>query len=55
MRHLKLAAIGAIYSVCMILMLTSMGYLFFNETLNRYEIVGILLAITSIALLSRFG
>jgi small multidrug resistance pump len=55
MRHLKLAAIGGIYSVCMILMLTGMGFFFFNETLNRYEIVGILLAITSIGLLSRFG
>jgi multidrug transporter EmrE-like cation transporter len=55
MHYLKLATIGAIYSVCMILMLTSMGFLFFNETLNRYEIVGIVLAITSIALLSRFG
>jgi small multidrug resistance pump len=55
MHYLKLATIGAIYSVCMILMLTSMGFLFFNETLNRYEIVGIVLAITSIAQLSRFG
>jgi drug/metabolite transporter (DMT)-like permease len=55
MRHLKLATIGGIYSVCMILMLTGMGYLFFDETLNRYEIAGIVLAIASIALLSRFG
>ena len=55
MRYLKLAAIGAIYSVCMILMLTTMGFLFFNETLNRYEIVGIVFAIASIVLLSRFG
>jgi small multidrug resistance pump len=55
MRHLKLATIGAIYSVCMILMLTSMGLLFFDEIPNRYEIVGIVLAIASIALLSRFA
>ena len=55
MRYLKLATIGAIYSVCMILMLTSMGFLFFDETLNRFEIVGIVLAIASIILLSRFG
>ncbi len=55
MRHLKLATIGAIYSVCMILMLTIMGFVFFDETLNRYEIVGIVLAIASIFLLSRFG
>ena len=55
MRSLKLATIGAIYSVCMILMLTSMGFLFFDETLNRYEVVGIVFAIASIFLLSRFG
>ena len=55
MRYLKLATIGAIYSVCMILMLTCMGFLVFDETLNRYESVGIILAIVSIALLSRFG
>jgi multidrug transporter EmrE-like cation transporter len=55
MRYLKLATISAIYSVCMILMLTSMGYLVFDETLNRYEILGIVLALASITLLSRFG
>jgi multidrug transporter EmrE-like cation transporter len=36
-------------------MLTTMGFLFFEETLNRYEIVGIAFAIASIVLLSRFG
>ncbi len=55
MRYLKLATIGVIYSVCMILMLTAMGFFIFNETLNRYEIVGVVLAIASIGLLSRFG
>jgi small multidrug resistance pump len=55
MRYLKLATIGVVYSVCMILLLTLMGVLFFEESLNRYEVVGIALAITSIVLLSRFG
>ena len=55
MRYLKLATIGAIYSVCMILMLTTMGFFLFDETLNRYEMVGIVFAIASIVLLSRFG
>ncbi|WKW51587.1 hypothetical protein [Rhodomicrobium lacus] len=55
MRHLKLATIGVVYSVCMILMLTAMGYFFFNETLNRHEMLGLVLAISSIVLLSRFG
>lgn len=55
MRHLKLATIGVIYSVCMILMLTGMGVVFFNESLNRSEVAGIILAIASILLLARFG
>ncbi|HKI38052.1 MAG TPA: hypothetical protein VKA46_39730 [Gemmataceae bacterium] len=55
MRHLKLATIGVIYSVCMILLLTGMGVFLFGETLNRYEVAGIVLAIASILLLSRFG
>ncbi len=55
MNYLKLATIGAIYSVCMILMLTAMGFFVFGETLNRYEILGIVFALASIALLSRFG
>ena len=55
MRYLKLATIGAVYSVCMILMLTSMGFIFFDERLNHCEAVGIAFAIVSIVLLSRFG
>ena len=55
MRYLKLATIGAVYSVCMILMLTAMGFFLFDETPNRYEIAGIVMAICSIILLSRFG
>jgi len=55
MRHLKLATIGVIYSVCMILLLTGMGVLCFGESLNRYEAVGIVLAIASVVLLARFG
>ena len=55
MRHLKLATIGVVYSVCMILMLAGMGIFFFGETLNRYEVLGIVLAVAAIALLARFG
>ncbi len=55
MRHLKLATIGVIYSVCMILLLTGMGVFLFEEKLNAYEVAGIVLAIASILLLSRFG
>lgn len=55
MKHLKLATIGVIYSVCMILLLTVMGVVFFKESLTRWEVAGIVLAIASILLLSRFG
>jgi drug/metabolite transporter (DMT)-like permease len=55
MRHLKLAAISVVYSVCMILLLTGMGFFFFGESLNRYEVAGILLAIASVLLLARAG
>ncbi len=55
MRYLKLATIGVVYSVCMIVLLAGMGVVFFDETLNRYEVAGIGLAIVSIFLLSRFG
>jgi multidrug transporter EmrE-like cation transporter len=55
MRHLKLATIGVVYSVCMILLLTGMGVVFFGESLNRYEVAGIVLAIAAVLLLSRFG
>jgi multidrug transporter EmrE-like cation transporter len=55
MRYLKLATIGVVYSVCMILLLTAMGVLLFQESLSRWEVAGIVLAIASILLLSRFG
>ncbi len=55
MRHLKLATVGVIYSVCMVLLLTAMGVCFFGETPNRSEAVGIVLAVLSIVLLTRFG
>jgi multidrug transporter EmrE-like cation transporter len=55
MRHLKLATIGVIYSVCMILLLTFMGVFLFDESLSRAEVAGIVLAIAAVVLLARFG
>jgi multidrug transporter EmrE-like cation transporter len=55
MRHLKLATIGVIYSVCMILLLTGMGVFLFEESLSRSEVAGIVLAIAAVLLLARFG
>jgi drug/metabolite transporter (DMT)-like permease len=55
MRHLKLATIGVIYSVSMVLLLAGMGVLFFGETLSRAEVVGIVLAVVALFLLARAG
>jgi drug/metabolite transporter (DMT)-like permease len=55
MGHLKLATISVVYSVSMIVLMTAMGILLFRQTLNGYEIVGLILAIASLILLTRFG
>ncbi|QDV39244.1 DMT family transporter [Tautonia plasticadhaerens] len=55
MRHLKLATIGVVYSVSMILLLTAVGALAFREPLKPPEIVGIALAVASLVLLMRFA
>lgn len=55
MRHLKLATIGVVYSVAMILLLTAIGAIIFRESLNAYEIIGIVMAVGSLVLLMRFA
>ena len=55
MKHLKLATIGVVYSVSMILLLTAVGVVFFRESLNYYEIAGLIMAIASLILLVRFA
>jgi small multidrug resistance pump len=55
MRHLKLATISVVYSVSMVLLMTAMGVLVFKESLNGYEVAGLLMAIASLVLLTRFG
>src|SRR3954447_7163756 len=50
MRHLKLATIGVIYSMSTVLLPAGMGVLFFNESLGRSEVVGIILAIAALCL-----
>jgi len=55
MQRLKLATISVVYSVSMILLLTGVGVVFFRETLNYYEIAGIVLAVASLVLLIRFA
>jgi small multidrug resistance pump len=55
MKYLKLSTIGVIYSVSMILLLTAIGVVAFRESLNAYEIAGLLMAISALALLTRFA
>ena len=55
MRHLKLATIGVVYSVSMILLLTCIGVAVFREALSPYEIAGMIMAIASLILLVRFA
>jgi small multidrug resistance pump len=55
MQHLKLATIGVVYSVSMVLLLTVVGVVAFKESLNGYEIAGIVMAVASLVLLMRFN
>jgi drug/metabolite transporter (DMT)-like permease len=55
MKHLKLATIGVVYSVSMIVLLTAIGIVGFRESLSAYEYVGIAMAIGSLVLLMRFA
>jgi len=55
MRHLKLATISVLYSISMVLLLTAVGVVLFGESLNYYELVGIVFALASLVLLMRFA
>jgi multidrug transporter EmrE-like cation transporter len=55
MKHLKLATIGVVYSVSMIVLLTAIGVVVFREPLGALEIVGIMMALASLILLVRFA
>ena len=55
MKHLKLATVGVVYCVSMVLLLTAIGVVFFRESLNGYEIAGLVMAIASLVLLVRFS
>jgi drug/metabolite transporter (DMT)-like permease len=55
MQHLKLAVLGVVYSVSMIVFLTMVGVFWFGESLGTREIAGVVLAISSLYLLLRFA
>jgi drug/metabolite transporter (DMT)-like permease len=55
MKHLKLATISVLYSVSMVVLLTAVGVGVFRESLNYYEVAGVILAIAALVLLVRFA
>ena len=55
MKHLKLATVGVVYSVSMIVLLTAIGVIVFRESLGPREVAGLILAIASLYLLMRFA
>jgi small multidrug resistance pump len=55
MKHLKLATISVLYSVSLVLLLTAIGVVLFRESLNYFEVIGIVLAVVSLVLLMRFA
>jgi drug/metabolite transporter (DMT)-like permease len=55
MKHLKLATISVLYSVSLVLLLTGIGVVLFHESLNYFEVIGIVLAVMSLVLLMRFS
>ncbi len=55
MKYIKLSSLGVVYAITTMLCLVGVGVFYFHEKLNVYEIIGILMALGSIALLSRFA
>lgn len=55
MKHIKLGSLGMFYSLTTAILLVVIGTIFFKEQLNIVDIIGIILGVTSIILLARFG
>ena len=55
MQHVKLSTLGVYYALTTVLLLTLVSIFYFKESLNGYEVVGIFLALVSLALMGRFA
>ena len=55
MSRLRLATISVLYSVSLVLLLTAIGVVLFRESLNYFEMIGIVLAVVSLVLLMRYA
>jgi len=52
MKHLKLQLSASVYCVSMVLLLAAIGVMAFKESLNGYEIAGLVMAVASLLLLT---
>ncbi|MEK6951653.1 MAG: transporter [Nanoarchaeota archaeon] len=55
MKHIKLGTLGTVYATTTVLALALVGFFFFKETMNYYEITGLIMGIIAIVLLARFA
>ncbi len=55
MKHIELSSLGVVYGVTCAILLTLIGYFIFHEKITGLEFAGLLLGITSIIILTRFG
>lgn len=55
MRAMKLSTLGVIYGLGCIILLVLISVFYFKESLNNWEIFGVVLAIISILILARFS
>lgn len=54
MRRLQFATLGVVYASTMVILMAGIGVVVLHETLRWQELVGIVLAVSSIFLLARF-
>ncbi len=55
MPHMKLASLGVVYSLSIVLLMALLGILVFGESLNKQEIAGMGFATIAIFLLAKFS
>jgi len=55
MPHMKLAVIGVIYPLSVVILMALPGVCVFGESITRYEVAGLLLEASAILLLGKIG
>ncbi|MCR4311009.1 MAG: hypothetical protein NUV54_00335 [Candidatus Taylorbacteria bacterium] len=55
MKHMKLSSLGIVYALTVSILVVLVGVLYFHEKLNTPEIIGMIMAVISLILLSRFA